>query len=219
MTTMPVHIAADLWRFWRRHCSWWRRRRCWRRGRSRSGLMRSRRSRSSPGSSTSSRRASPSSTRRSRTAPRRSTSGPTSTRRARRSRSCARSSARRSAPCRTTARCRSSAPRALDHARDKLKTLEAGDALQAGGEAVPAWTSGAGCRDETERASEELGTARREFAELLRTLQSNEDFIDELVQIRQAQKALEVIRRLTQDIREASDQLKKLIGGIKPPGA
>ena len=35
----------------------------------------------------------------------------------------------------------------------------------------------------------------------------------------QAQKALEVIQRLTQDIREASDQLKKLIGGIKPPGA
>ena len=54
--------------------------------------------------------------------------------------------------------------------------------------------------------------------ELLRTLQSNEDFIDELMQIRQAQKALEVIQRLTKDIREASDQLKRLIGGIKPPG-
>ena len=53
----------------------------------------------------------------------------------------------------------------------------------------------------------------------MRVLQANEDFIDELVQIRQAQKALDVIRRLTQDIREASDQLKKLIGGIKPPGA
>jgi hypothetical protein len=39
------------------------------------------------------------------------------------------------------------------------------------------------------------------------------------VQIRQAQKALEVIQRLTQDIRQANDQLKRLIGGIKPPGA
>jgi DNA repair exonuclease SbcCD ATPase subunit len=73
-------------------------------------------------------------------------------------------------------------------------------------------------RDETERAITELGGARKEFAELLRTLQTNEDFIDELVQIRQAQKAIEVIRQLTRDIRDASDQLKKLIGSIKPPG-
>jgi hypothetical protein len=54
---------------------------------------------------------------------------------------------------------------------------------------------------------------------LLQTLQSNEDFISELVQIRQAQKALDVIRQLTRDIRDASSQLNKLIGGIKPPGA
>ena len=73
-------------------------------------------------------------------------------------------------------------------------------------------------RDDTERAMTELGGARRDFAELLRTLQTNEDFIEELVQIRQAQKAIEVIRQLTKDIRDASDQLKKLIGGIKPPG-
>jgi len=73
-------------------------------------------------------------------------------------------------------------------------------------------------RDETDRAMTELGGARKDFAELLRTLQTNEDFIDELVQIRQAQKAIEVIRQLTKDIRDASDQLKKLIGGIKPPG-
>jgi DNA repair exonuclease SbcCD ATPase subunit len=72
---------------------------------------------------------------------------------------------------------------------------------------------------ETETAADELGAARRQFSDLLRQLQANEDFIDELIQIRQAQKALEVIRRLTGDIRDASDQLKKLIGGIKPPGA
>ena len=74
-------------------------------------------------------------------------------------------------------------------------------------------------RVDTERANDELAAARKEFADLLRTLQANEDFIDELVQIRQAQKALEVIQRLTQDIRQANDQLKRLIGGIKPPGA
>jgi len=74
-------------------------------------------------------------------------------------------------------------------------------------------------RGDTERANDELSEARKEFADLLRTLQANEDFVDELVQIRQAQKALEVIQRLTQDIRQANDQLKRLIGGIKPPGA
>ena len=71
---------------------------------------------------------------------------------------------------------------------------------------------------ETETATDELATARRQFADLLRVLQTNEDFIEELIQIRQAQKALDVIRRLTNDIRDASDVLKELISGIKPPG-
>ena len=108
--------------------------------------------------------------------------------------------------------------RALDHARDKLRMLEQETRFRPEEKQflMDQWRR---LKDETERATEELGTARREFVELLRTLQSNEDFVDELIQIRQAQKALEVIRRLTQDIREASDQLKKLIGGIKPPGA
>ena len=73
--------------------------------------------------------------------------------------------------------------------------------------------------DETGRATKELDDARKQFVELLRTLQSNEDFISELIQIRQAQKALDVIRQLAHDIRDASNQLNKLIGGIKPPGA
>ena len=71
---------------------------------------------------------------------------------------------------------------------------------------------------ETETATDDLATARRQFADLLRVLQTNEDFIEELIQIRQAQKALDVIRQLTNDIRDASDVLKQLIGGIKPPG-
>lgn len=107
---------------------------------------------------------------------------------------------------------------ALSHARGKLRALEQETRFKPEEKQflIDQWRR---LRDETERATEELGTARREFAELLRTLQSNEDFIDELMQIRQAQKALEVIQRLTKDIREASDQLKRLIGGIKPPGA
>jgi DNA repair exonuclease SbcCD ATPase subunit len=72
---------------------------------------------------------------------------------------------------------------------------------------------------ETENAAKELADARAQFAGLLQTLQSNEDFIDELVEIRQAEKAVEVIRNLTKNIRDASAQLNKLIGSIKPPGA
>ncbi|MEA2907405.1 MAG: hypothetical protein QOG83_792 [Alphaproteobacteria bacterium] len=108
--------------------------------------------------------------------------------------------------------------KALAHAREKLRTLEQDTTRFKPEERaflVEQWRK---LREETERASDELGNARKEFSELLHTLQSNEDFIDELVQIRQASKALEVIRRLTKDIRDASDQLKKLIGGIKPPG-
>jgi DNA repair exonuclease SbcCD ATPase subunit len=72
---------------------------------------------------------------------------------------------------------------------------------------------------QTEAANKDLDDARAQFVGLLQTLQSNEDFIGELVEIRQAEKALDVIRNLTHDIREASSQLNKLIGAIKPPGA
>ena len=107
---------------------------------------------------------------------------------------------------------------ALAHAREKLRTLEQDTRFRPEERQflIEQWRR---LRVETERATEELAAARKEFADLLRTLQANEDFVDELVQIRQAQKALEVIQRLTQDIREANDQLKRLIGGIKPPGA
>jgi DNA repair exonuclease SbcCD ATPase subunit len=108
--------------------------------------------------------------------------------------------------------------RALEHAREKLRTLEQDTRFRPEERQflTEQWRR---LRADTERANDELAAARREFADLLRTLQANEDFVDELVQIRQAQKALEVIQRLTQDIRQANDQLKRLIGGIKPPGA
>jgi DNA repair exonuclease SbcCD ATPase subunit len=108
--------------------------------------------------------------------------------------------------------------KALAHAREKLRALEQDSRFRPEERQflVEQWRK---LRMDTERATEELGSARKEMTELLRTLQANEDFIDELVQIRQAQKALEVIQRLTQDIRSANDQLKKLIGGIRSPGS
>jgi len=106
---------------------------------------------------------------------------------------------------------------ALKRARDKLKSLEQDTRFKPEERdyLVGQWRK---LRDDTERATGELGSARTRFAELLRVLQANEDFIDELVQIRQAQKVIDVIHELTRDIRGASDQLQKLIGAIKPPG-
>src|SRR5262245_45670088 len=107
--------------------------------------------------------------------------------------------------------------KALAHARGKLRQLEqeARFKPEERGFLVDLWRK---LIAETEHASDELDTARKEFAELLRTLQTREDFIDELMQVRRAAEAIRVIRELTREIRDASDKLKALINGIKPPG-
>jgi DNA repair exonuclease SbcCD ATPase subunit len=108
--------------------------------------------------------------------------------------------------------------KALEHVHDKLKALaqEARFKPEERQFLIDQWRR---LQDQTESATKELDDARAQFASLLQTLQQNEDFIGELIEIRQAEKALEVIRSLTRDIRDASAQLNKLIGGIKPPGA
>ena len=107
--------------------------------------------------------------------------------------------------------------KALNHARNKLKTLDQEVRFKPEEKQflIDQWRR---VVSETERATDDLDGARKEFAELLRILQTREDFIDELMQIRRAADAINVIRKLTKDIREASDKLKALIGGIKPPG-
>jgi chromosome segregation ATPase len=108
--------------------------------------------------------------------------------------------------------------KALDHVHDKLKTLAQETRFKPEERQflIDQWRK---LQDQTESATKELDDARAQFAGLLQTLQDNEDFIGELLEIRQAEKALQVIRSLTHDIRDASTQLNKLIGGIKPPGA
>jgi DNA repair exonuclease SbcCD ATPase subunit len=108
--------------------------------------------------------------------------------------------------------------KALDHIRNKLKTLAQDNRFKPEERQflIDQWRK---LEAQTEGATKELDDARAQFAGLLQTLQDNEDFIGELLEIRQAEKALEVIRHLTHDIRDASTQLNKLIGGIKPPGA
>jgi DNA repair exonuclease SbcCD ATPase subunit len=107
--------------------------------------------------------------------------------------------------------------KALSHSREKLKSLK-DDGRFTPEERKFLTGEWQKLIEETERATDELSKARREFSGLLRVLQTREDFIDELLQIRRAGEALNVIRRLTKEIRDASDQLKKLIGAIKPPG-
>jgi chromosome segregation ATPase len=108
--------------------------------------------------------------------------------------------------------------KALDHVHAKLKELSTDSRFKPEERQflIDQWSA---LEVQTEAATKELEDARGQFAGLLQTLQTNEDFIGELIEIKQAQKALEVIRTLTHNIRDASAQLNKLIGGIKPPGA
>jgi chromosome segregation ATPase len=107
--------------------------------------------------------------------------------------------------------------KALRRADEKLKSLEQESRYKQEDKQflIDRWRE---LRAATEGAIKELEGARREFAELLRKLQTNEDFIDELLQIREHQRALDVIHTLTDGIRDASEKLKNLLGAIKTPG-
>jgi chromosome segregation ATPase len=70
---------------------------------------------------------------------------------------------------------------------------------------------------ETEAATSELDNARTRFAKVLRTLQTNDDYVGELMEIRQGEEALKVVRDLAKQIHEASDMLKNFINTITPP--
>jgi DNA repair exonuclease SbcCD ATPase subunit len=108
--------------------------------------------------------------------------------------------------------------KALEHIHAKLKQLSQDQRFKPQEQQylIQQWQR---LESQTEAADKDLDAARAQFVGLLQTLQQNEDFIGELLEIRQAERALEVIRGLTQNIRDASSQLNKLIGSIKPPGA
>lgn len=108
--------------------------------------------------------------------------------------------------------------KALRHARGKLDQLakdtrftkEQREFL------IGEWTR---INADTEQAASDLDTARREFVQLLKVLQTREDFVDELLQVQKAREAVEIIRQLSNEIRTASDSLKNVIRALKPPGA
>jgi DNA repair exonuclease SbcCD ATPase subunit len=107
--------------------------------------------------------------------------------------------------------------KALKRAEDKLKSLEQETRFKPEDRLflIERWRE---LKVATESAIAKLERARKDFADLLRTLQTNEDFISELLEVREHAKALEVIHKLTDGIRDASDKLKKLLTALKTPG-
>jgi len=106
--------------------------------------------------------------------------------------------------------------KALEHARAKQKGLAADTRFTPEQRAflLSQWDRIA---RETEAATAELDSARTRFAKVLRTLQTNDDYIAELMEIRQGEEALKVVRDLAKQIHEASDMLNNFINTITPP--
>ena len=68
---------------------------------------------------------------------------------------------------------------------------------------------------EIEQATAELEAARTRFSGLLRTLQTTDDYVGELMEIRQSNEALKVIKGLAKEINDASNLLNNFIKSIK----
>ena len=107
--------------------------------------------------------------------------------------------------------------RALGFARDKQKQFEA-DTKFKPEEREMLQREWRRIGDETDRATRDLGAARQEYAQLLRTVQTRSDFIAELQTINNAQRMLDVIRQLASDIRAGSNTVRGFIRNVVPPG-
>ncbi len=107
--------------------------------------------------------------------------------------------------------------KALAHARAKQKALAADTRYTPEQRAflLGQWQKLA---RETEAATRELDDARSRFAQELRMLQTSDDYVGELMELRQGQEALRVVRDLAKQIHDASDLLNNFINTITAPG-
>ena len=105
---------------------------------------------------------------------------------------------------------------ALSRAQAKIKSIESDPTLptETRDYFITRWR---GIETDTRTALEELQKARREFLDLLNRLQNNQHILEEMQQIGVAEKAIDTIHQLTDQIRNATRQLKSLIGEIKAP--
>jgi hypothetical protein len=72
---------------------------------------------------------------------------------------------------------------------------------------------------ETEKAVSDLNQAGREFAQLLRVIQTRGDYAKEILEAENAEAMVKVIQNLANDIRNGSEVLKSFIRTLTPPDA
>ncbi len=72
---------------------------------------------------------------------------------------------------------------------------------------------------DTEKAVTDLTTAGREFAQLLRVIQTRGDYAKEILEAENAEAMVKVIQNLANDIRNGSEALKAFIRTLTPPDA
>jgi chromosome segregation ATPase len=106
--------------------------------------------------------------------------------------------------------------KALEHARAKQKAL-ASDTRYTPEQRAFLLSQWERLARETEAATKELDDARSRFAQELRMLQTNDDYVGELMELRQGQEALRVVRDLARQIHDASDMLNNFINTVTPP--
>jgi hypothetical protein len=70
---------------------------------------------------------------------------------------------------------------------------------------------------ETEKAVSDLNQAGREFAQLLRVIQTRGDYAKEVLEAENAEAMVKVIQNLANDIRNGSEVLKSFIRTLTPP--
>jgi chromosome segregation ATPase len=106
--------------------------------------------------------------------------------------------------------------KALEHARAKQKAL-ASDTRYTPEQRAFLLSQWERLARESEAATKELDDARSRFAQELRMLQTNDDYVGELMELRQGQEALRVVRDLARQIHDASDMLNNFINTVTPP--
>lgn len=105
---------------------------------------------------------------------------------------------------------------ALDFARAKLKEMQENTQFTKDQREflIAQWKA---TLETTAIAVKDLEQARKELADLLRVLQSNQDFLQELEILSSAAQTIDVLRALTRDMREISRNLQNIIQRMAVP--
>lgn len=72
---------------------------------------------------------------------------------------------------------------------------------------------------DTEKAVADLSTAGRDFAQLLRVIQTRGDYAKEILEAENAEAMIKVIQNLAGEIRNGSEALRAFIRSLTPPDA